>query len=66
MGKLKEYMRETSYLSSGLEFSLSVLIGMGIGYILDRWLKTFPIMTILWLVLGFVAGIRSLYRKVNQ
>ena len=42
--------------------ALSVVIGMGIGYYLDRWLGTGPWLTVVWMALGFAAGVRSLYR----
>jgi ATP synthase protein I len=35
---------------------------MGIGYYLDRWLGTGPWLMIVWIGLGFAAGVRSLYR----
>jgi ATP synthase protein I len=42
--------------------ALSVLIGLGIGYYLDKWLGTAPWLMIVWLGFGFAAGVRSLYR----
>ena len=50
------------YSALGLEMALSVVIGMGIGYYLDRWLGTEPWLMIVWIGLGFAAGVRSLYR----
>jgi len=50
------------YSALGLEMALSVVIGMGIGYYLDRWLGTGPWLMIVWIGLGFAAGVRSLYR----
>ena len=50
------------YSALGLEMALSVVIGMGIGYYLDRWLGTEPWLLIVWIGLGFAAGVRSLYR----
>jgi F0F1-type ATP synthase assembly protein I len=50
---------------SGLAFILpaSVLVGYGIGYGLDKWLGT-NYWHIVWLLLGIVAGMRELIRKV--
>jgi len=59
----KAFFRELGkYSALGLEMALSVVIGMAIGYYLDRWLGTGPWLTIVWIGLGFAAGVRSLYR----
>lgn len=50
------------YSALGLEMALSVVIGLAIGYYLDKWLGTSPWLTILWIGFGFAAGVRSLYR----
>jgi ATP synthase protein I len=54
------------YSALGFEMALSVVIGMGIGYYLDKWLGTSPWLTILWLVFGFAAGLKGLYRAARQ
>ena len=59
----KAFFRELGrYGALGFEMALSVLIGLGIGYYLDKWLGTAPWLMLLWLVFGFAAGFRSLYR----
>ncbi|GAB4227493.1 MAG: hypothetical protein OHK0028_00220 [Deltaproteobacteria bacterium] len=59
----KAFFRELGkYSALGLEMALSVVIGLGIGYSLDRWLGTAPWLMILWIGFGFAAGVRSLYR----
>ncbi|HWS16338.1 MAG TPA: AtpZ/AtpI family protein [Candidatus Methylomirabilis sp.] len=59
----KAFFRELGkYSALGLEMALSVVIGMAIGYYLDRWLGTGPWLTVVWIALGFAAGVRSLYR----
>ena len=59
----KAFFRELAkYSALGLEMALSVVIGMGIGYYLDRWLGTGPWLMIVWIGLGFAAVVRSLYR----
>jgi len=59
----KAFFRELGkYSALGLEMALSVVIGLGIGFYLDRWLGTAPWLMILWIALGFAAGVRSLYR----
>ena len=50
------------YSALGLELAISVILGLAIGYYLDKWLGTGPWMTVIWLGFGFAAGVRSLYR----
>jgi ATP synthase protein I len=50
------------YSALGLEMAISVVVGLGIGYYLDKWLGTAPWLMILWIGFGFAAGVRSLYR----
>jgi ATP synthase protein I len=59
----KAFYRELGrYSALGLEMALSVVIGMGIGYYLDKWLGTTPWLMVLWIGFGFAAGVRSVYR----
>ena len=59
----KAFFRELGkYSALGLEMALSVVIGMAIGYYLDRWLGTGPWLMVVWIGLGFAAGVRSLDR----
>ncbi|MCL4522735.1 MAG: AtpZ/AtpI family protein [Acidobacteria bacterium] len=43
----------------------AVLIGGGLGYLLDKWLHTGPFLTLTFGVLGFAAGIRELVRRLK-
>lgn len=59
----KAFFRELGkYSALGLEMALSVVIGMGVGYYLDRWLGTAPWLMVVWIGFGFASGVRSLYR----
>lgn len=59
----KAFYRELGkYSALGLEMAISVVIGLAVGYYLDRWLGTSPWLTVVWLAIGFAAGVRSLYR----
>jgi ATP synthase protein I len=51
-----------AYGSLGLEMGLCVAIGLGMGYYLDRYFGTAPILTLVFLIFGLVAGMRALYR----
>ena len=42
----------------GIEFVGAVLVSAFIGWLLDRWLGTKPWLMILFLLLGFAAGLR--------
>lgn len=64
---------ERSVASSGLglgfrisiEFVAGVAVGVGIGYAVDRWLGTAPIMMVLFLLLGGAAGVLNAYRAAK-
>lgn len=59
----RAFFRELGrYSALGLEMAISVLIGVAIGYYLDKWLGTGPWLMVLWMGIGFAAGVRSLYR----
>ncbi|ADY74042.1 ATP synthase protein I [Desulfurobacterium thermolithotrophum DSM 11699] len=66
MGKLRDYIEKTSYMMVGVQFALSIIIGIVIGYYLDKWLDTFPWMTIFWFLIGFAAGLKNLYRELKK
>ena len=66
MGKLKEYIEKTSYMMVGEQFALAVIIGIAIGYYLDRSFNTFPWLTLVWLVVGFLAGLKNVYRELKK
>jgi ATP synthase protein I len=59
----RELFRELGkYSALGLELAISVVLGLAVGHYLDKWLGTGPWMTVIWLGIGFAAGVRSLYR----
>ena len=55
-----------SYSTLGLEMGLSVAVGVGIGYYLDKWLNTEPWFLIIFIIFGVAAGFRSLYRAAKR
>jgi ATP synthase protein I len=50
-----------TYGSLGLEMGLSVAIGILIGYYLDRYFGTSPVLTLVFLIFGLIAGMKRLY-----
>lgn len=58
--------RDMSGLSRGLrlgsEFIAAILVGAGIGYLLDLWLKTGPWLLLVFVLVGFAAGVLNVTR----
>ena len=48
------------------ELVVSVLVGGAIGWALDRWLNTSPVLLLIFFVLGFAAGIRNVVRATSR
>ena len=61
-GKREAFASFLTYGSLGLEMGLCVAIGLGMGYYLDRFFRTAPVLTLVFLVFGLVAGMKALYR----
>ena len=66
MGRLKNYIEKTSYMMVGVQFALAVIIGLAIGYYLDESFNTFPWLTLFWLIIGFLAGLKNVYRELKK
>lgn len=63
---MKINLRDAAGISIGIEIVVSVLIGLGGGYWLDKKFGTAPWLMILGIVLGFAAGIRSMLRTYRK
>jgi ATP synthase protein I len=63
----KKLFRELWFYSS-LSFSiaLSIVIGLGIGYWLDKKFETSPWLTLIFLGLGVIAGFRNIYLALQR
>jgi ATP synthase protein I len=58
-----------NYGTLGLEMGISLAIGLAIGYYLDRYLGTAPVLLIIFMIFGLIAGMRriySLWKKMEQ
>jgi ATP synthase protein I len=49
----------------GLELVSALIVGVGIGYLLDRWLGTKPWFLVAFFVLGSAAGILNVFRATK-
>ena len=49
-----------------LELVIGMLLGFGIGFSLDKWLETTPLMIIIMSLFGFAAGIRTMMMTANE
>lgn len=50
----------------GINLVLAGAAGVVIGLYLDRWLKTMPVMTILFFCIGTFAGFSQIYREIRK
>ena len=50
---------------AGIEVVSALVVGIGIGWFLDRWLGTWPWLFLLFFVLGSAAGVLNVYRLFN-
>lgn len=50
----------------GIAFVLAVVMGFGAGYLLDTWLGTSPLFTIIFFFFGVAAGVVNVIRTASQ
>lgn len=62
----KEEPSGMSGYALGMNLVVSVLVGCAMGYGLDIWLGTLPLFMLLFLVLGFVAGLRNIWLALER
>ena len=53
------------YVSLGLTFAFGIVLFLGVGYVLDRWLSTTPIFILIGTFLGTVLSFLTVYRKLE-
>jgi ATP synthase protein I len=53
-------------LRLGSEFIAAILVGAGIGYLLDLWLRTGPWIMLVMLLVGFAAGVLNVTRSASE
>lgn len=50
---------------AGVEVVSALVVGVGIGFMLDRWLGTWPWLFLVFFVVGGAAGVLNIYRLFN-
>jgi ATP synthase protein I len=50
----------------GIELAGTLAVGVGIGWLLDRWLGTGPWLLVVFFFLGSAAGVLNVYRAVKH
>lgn len=54
-----------SAMRVGVELVAGLVVGGGIGLLLDRWLETAPWLMVVFFVLGAAAGLMNVYRTMS-
>jgi ATP synthase protein I len=54
------------YSSLSFSIALSIVIGLGIGYWLDKKFQTSPWLTLIFLGFGVLAGFRNIYLAMKK
>jgi len=63
--KRASFQQLSSLIGVGLVFPISIVIGYGIGYYLDRWLGT-TYLKIVFLLFGIASGFVSFFRSISD
>ena len=67
MKKKGKFIREVGkYSAIGLEMAISVVIGLAIGWWLDGLFNTKPWLSLIFMLFGFAAGFRSLFKLLKD
>ena len=59
----REYLKAANV---GLNLVVSTFVGLGIGYWLDNVFSTGPWLTLIFLLLGIVAGFVEIFRMIHK
>lgn len=58
--------KNLSFLTIGLHLVSGVIVGVAVGYVLDRTFSTSPYLTIIFFILGFLAGLNNMYKDAKK
>jgi ATP synthase protein I len=60
----RQFRQMGRLISLGWEFALAILVGLGLGILMDRWLPTRPWGTFIMTLFGIAAGFVNFFRTV--
>jgi ATP synthase protein I len=67
MGKKDQNKKNlAAYSTVGIMFPVSIAIGAGMGYLLDKWLNTAPYLLVIFALYGVAAGFWNLYKVTKR
>ncbi|SNZ07896.1 ATP synthase protein I [Persephonella hydrogeniphila] len=66
MSKKKGIIQYFSIGTIGLHLVSGVIVGVLLGYFLDKYFGTSPWLTIIFFFLGIAAGFRNMYKDVQK
>lgn len=52
--------------SIGIHLVVSSIVGLFIGFYLDKWLNTKPIFMFVFFMIGLFAGFRQIYKEIKK
>ena len=64
--KKQEWARLARLSSIGIFLVIATFIGFGIGWYIDKWLHLSGVFTIIFLLLGIVAGFINVFRTIAR
>lgn len=64
---MNENLKDFLYASSvGIHFVLCTIVGLAMGYLLDKYFDTFPYMSVIFFIVGISAGVKELIRIAKK
>ena len=65
MGETQEILKHLTLITElGLTMVSTILVGFALGYFIDKHAGQFPVWTIVFLLLGIIAGFWSVYKLI--
>lgn len=61
-----DFIRAANISSAGFSLVISTILGGGLGWVLDKYFHTSPVLSIIFFVLGIISGFYSMYRIVRN
>lgn len=60
------YRQIGSLSTIGINLVVATLVGFGMGYYMDKWFGTKPILMIIFTIIGVAAGFKIIFETVNK